>query len=405
MNIGIVTTWFERGAAYVSRQYFDALCKENNMFIFARGGESYAIDDPTWNKPYVTWGKKFKDSSTRVDLFEFRDWIKKNSIDLVIFNEQQDWEVVVYCKRHQIKTAAYIDYYTQDTVKFFDLYDAVICNTKKHYSVFKNHRQSIYVPWGTNVELFKPRDELTLKESEEIVFFHSAGMGGIGLRKGTDLLVKAFDRVKRGAKLIIHSQVPLATYGEVASIINNNENIEFIEKTVSAPGLYHLGDVYVYPSRLEGLGLTVIEALASGLPVITTNCAPMNEFVIDGYTGFLVDVEFYLGRVDGYYWAESHCSVDSLIEKLQYFVDNKETLVQMRLTARKYAEENLNWKNNSACLSDILSNVKISDMEVEEFNKIAGLALLYSYKKRAVGDRFYKRISRKLYKYVHGLNC
>lgn len=57
MNIGIVTTWFERGAAYVSKAYFESLNNdENNIFIFARGGESYAKGDPKWDNEYVTWG-------------------------------------------------------------------------------------------------------------------------------------------------------------------------------------------------------------------------------------------------------------------------------------------------------------------------------------------------------------
>lgn len=42
MNIGIVRTWFERGAAYVSRQYMEVLAERHNIFIYARGGESFA---------------------------------------------------------------------------------------------------------------------------------------------------------------------------------------------------------------------------------------------------------------------------------------------------------------------------------------------------------------------------
>ena len=58
MNIGIVTTWFERGAAYVSRQFKDALSAQNNVFIYARGGESYAKGDPDWDDANVFWSKK-----------------------------------------------------------------------------------------------------------------------------------------------------------------------------------------------------------------------------------------------------------------------------------------------------------------------------------------------------------
>ena len=42
MNIGIVTTWFDRGAAQVSKQYMDVLQENNDVFIYARGGEKYA---------------------------------------------------------------------------------------------------------------------------------------------------------------------------------------------------------------------------------------------------------------------------------------------------------------------------------------------------------------------------
>jgi len=58
MNIGIVTTWFERGAAQVSHQYKEILGQDNEVFIYARGGEKYARNNPKWDTPDVTWGKK-----------------------------------------------------------------------------------------------------------------------------------------------------------------------------------------------------------------------------------------------------------------------------------------------------------------------------------------------------------
>ena len=60
MNIGIVTTWFERGAAYVSRQYMEVLQKTDEVFIYARGGEKYEVGNPKWDLPNVHWGKKDK---------------------------------------------------------------------------------------------------------------------------------------------------------------------------------------------------------------------------------------------------------------------------------------------------------------------------------------------------------
>jgi hypothetical protein len=43
MNIGFVSTWFERGAAYVTKQYIDAVKERNNIFVYARGGKEKGI--------------------------------------------------------------------------------------------------------------------------------------------------------------------------------------------------------------------------------------------------------------------------------------------------------------------------------------------------------------------------
>ena len=100
MNIGIVTTWFERGAAYVSRQYRDVLSTENEVFIYARGGESYAIGDPRWDDARVTWAKIcYIPVNTAVDLRDFETWIQRNRIELVFFNEQTWWEPVLKCRQ------------------------------------------------------------------------------------------------------------------------------------------------------------------------------------------------------------------------------------------------------------------------------------------------------------------
>ena len=58
MNIGIISTWFDRGAAFVSKAYMDVLSQEHQVFIYARGGEQYAKGDPNWDFENVTWGSK-----------------------------------------------------------------------------------------------------------------------------------------------------------------------------------------------------------------------------------------------------------------------------------------------------------------------------------------------------------
>lgn len=355
MNIGIVSTWYESGASYVSKAYFNSLSSVHRVFVYARGGMKYGIDDPRWNADYVTWGKKiYWKGSTYIDWDDFSFWVSANDLDLVLFNEQQSWDIVIKCRaRLDIMIGAYIDYYTPETVSLFWLYDFLFCNTKTHFGVFKEHPQVFYIPWGTDTEAYKAANPPYSKVS--CTFFHSCGLHSS--RKGTDILINAFQQVTGDAKLIIHSQIPLSRDSFEYRSLQSDNRILLIEKEVGAPGLYHLGDVYVYPTRLEGIGLTIAEALSCGLPVITTNAPPMNEFVINGVNGLLVDVEKTQVRGDGYYWPENYCLQSSLTDSMQYYVDNPSTLHMQRRVAAEHARKHYDWKVNSQDLPDLVKTI------------------------------------------------
>lgn len=352
MKIGIVTTWFERGASYVSKAYLETLSEKHDVFIYARAGERYAQGDPDWDKDYVTWGKAVPGKIvTYVDFEDFKGWVLRNGIEMIIFNEQHSWEILLEAKKLKLSLGAYIDYYTPETVPFFGIYDFLLCNTNRHYGLFKDHPHAIYVPWGTDVDAYHPSGTA----HDCLTFFHSCG--GSPVRKGTDLTIKAFRQVRGDVKLIIHTQWDLQFNDELAGILAEDKRIEIIHKEVGKPGLYYLGDVYVYPSRLEGIGLTMAEALASGLPVITTDAPPMNEFVFDGLDGKLVPAETVRRRSDNYYWPETICNEGSLTKAMQFYVDNCERLGDYKTSARQFAVSNLDWKKNSRDLPSLIEKM------------------------------------------------
>ncbi|MCC6454899.1 MAG: glycosyltransferase family 4 protein [Caldilineaceae bacterium] len=391
MNIGIVTTWFERGAGYVSRQYKEVLEPAHKVLIYARGGSTYAQNDPNWQAPYVTWGKRMPSASaTVIELNDFRRWLLENKIELVIFNEQLSWPPVLFCNDLGILTGAYVDYYTEDSVPLFACYDFLICNTKRHYAAFDWHPQCWYVPWGTDLELFKPTAQPSSHTEliSPVRFFHSGGMNP--RRKGTDLLIEAFAALDGHAHLTIHGQVPLKAtlpeLGETIDALMDAGRLTNIEKTVSAPGLYHLGDVYVYPTRLEGIGLTIAEALACGLPVITTDQPPMNEFVQEPENGRLVSVERLIARADGYYWPQSLVNVDSLRGAMQFYLDHPDQLATYKVQARHYAETYLDWRKNAQSLLTHLCAVK--KRAISEKMAVSEQALAYEPRRRQLYYRY-----------------
>ena len=358
MNIGIVTTWFERGAAYVSKAYLESLKKEGHkVYIYARGGENMAIGDSKWNTENVTWGKKLRGNN--INRNNFFKWILENKLDTILFNEQNNYYILYLTKKKfpEIKLAAYVDYYTEDSLILFNVYDFVICNTKRHMQALDQHPQAFYLKWGTDINLFKP----TEIPKDQITFFHSVGMSD---RKGTDILINAFitGNLYEKSKLIIHTQIPIEQVCKYKKTELQKYSVEIIEKTVTAPGLYHLGDIYVYPTKLDGLGLTMYEALACGLPVITTNYPPMNE-IIDNTIGRLVEVERNYARKDAYYWPLSICSTNSLINCMMEYVNNPDLLNRQRIEARKRAEYDCHWASHSKELSSIFTSAIIRKVD------------------------------------------
>lgn len=349
MRIGIVTTWFERGAGYVSKLYRSALEQQNEVYIYARGG--LKSDQPEWNDERVTYGLFLP--YTYINKRHIFSWIEKNNLQVLFFNEQREFSIVAEIKKKypNIKLGSYIDYYKEDTVSLFNIYDFVICNTHRHMQAMRRHKQAFYVKWGTDINLYKPNQE----KHNQLTFFHSMGMS---FRKGTGKVINAFinGKVYKKAKLVIHTQLSVDKISQYSEEELRDYNIEVISKTVTAPGLYYMGDIYVYPTDLDGLGLTIYEALASGLPVITTNNAPMNEVVDDEINGKLVDVEEFHSRSDGYYWPLSLCEEKSLISSMQYYIDNLKYLEKFKKQARDYAVHELNLEERFKTINEIFED-------------------------------------------------
>lgn len=310
------------------------------------------MGDPIWDTPDVTWGREVASNiPTIMCLKDFEKWIRQNRIELVFFNEQWWWPAVGRANRLGVITGAYIDYYTEQTVPFFAAYDFLICNTHRHMSAFEWHPGAVYVPWGTNIQTFAPQT-LGSNKKHELTFFHSAGISPH--RKGTDLVLLAFKEIVGPAKLVIHVQRDLcAAMPEQSKLINSLRDKGVLtchEVTVPAPGLFHLGDVYVYPTRLEGIGLTIMEAAACGLPVIVTDAAPMNEFIQHGRNGRLVAVQRQISRADGYLWPQAIADVRNLREQMQWYVDQLPEIGKLKKQARKVAESAFNWESSSASI-------------------------------------------------------
>jgi glycosyltransferase involved in cell wall biosynthesis len=105
-------------------------------------------------------------------------------------------------------------------------------------------------------------------------FIHNAGIVDVDDRKGTRDTILAFNRLNRPdirLTVRIQKEVELPpTDDRVEVIVGNIANVA---------NLYATGDICVQPSKMEGNGFMVLEPACAGLPVITTDYPPMNEFI------------------------------------------------------------------------------------------------------------------------------
>lgn len=116
-------------------------------------------------------------------------------------------------------------------------------------------------------------------------------VGTIEPRKNLSRLVDAFADAR--ARGIPHHLVCVGPYGwssrDLARRVERlglDGSVHFTgyAKFEDLPAIYNLADLFVFPSLYEGFGLPVVEAMASGLPVITSNTSSLGEIAGDGAT-------------------------------------------------------------------------------------------------------------------------
>ncbi|MBI5195235.1 MAG: glycosyltransferase family 4 protein [Nitrospirae bacterium] len=165
----------------------------------------------------------------------------------------------------------------------------------RHYRILEDKICVIYN--GVDRNRFRPvtaeqkniaRDSLGIKE-HSIILFAGADLK----RKGLKTLLKAFSLLKmKDKRLIVAGKRPSLKYIELAERLKINKSVTFWGAETSLEHLYTVSDVFVLPTIYDPFSNASLEAMASGLPVVTTVYNGVSELISDGAEGFAIKDPF-----------------------------------------------------------------------------------------------------------------
>lgn len=353
-NIGLVSVYFDRGSGVICQQIKQALQWHlHNCTISILARMSFADG----RKQMKYWDNYFHNNiclypEYKIEDLDFEQWIIANKLEVIVFvEEQHTTNLVQISNKLGVKTINYIvwENFNPSQIEYYKQFSNLVCPTKSSYKLLKEEYlldNAVFVPWGVDLDIYQWQEPIP--KPKPIIFF-PAGYGGVADRKNEEAVVKAFSYICPRDRALLHvhtqcenKQASAQNVTKTSGNVDMNQLIKF----------YAEADIIVLPSRWEGNCLPQQESLAIGRPTIVSDYPPLNERVIDGETGFLIKVKEFK-EVPGIFVKSVEVDIFDFAEKL-ILCEDKNLLYKMQLNSYKYAQENLNWKENSKYLIDIL---------------------------------------------------
>jgi len=159
------------------------------------------------------------------------------------------------------------------------------------------NRDILVIPNGVDLERFENlsrdmmRCQLRARADERLVIF----VGRFRLEKGVRYLIEAMETIKQerqSVKLILVGEGPEeAALKLLVGQLDLADCIDFLGQISNeeVPRYMAAADVFALPSLSEGFPIVILEAMASGLPIVATNITGLPEVVHNGENGFLVE--------------------------------------------------------------------------------------------------------------------
>lgn len=315
LRVGIVSWWFNRGQATVARYLRSTLADlGHRTFVLARPTRAtddrprFISDADVWRQSDVTPASGFD-----IPAQEYLEWARRHQLQTVFFDQNYQFDEIAQLRAAGIRTVGrfvWEQFSIGDVAAARDAFDEIYSLTRVERDRY--HAMGIDSPrvrWGCHPELLREIVSGPDSEPDDVVRFFYPG-GFLTIRKPTGAAVRAFSAAKGdGLRLTLKSQRPLMRSdllpwaplrrrlyrrlerGRALSPEHLDGRIDLLSSDMRQDEYQRLFSgchVCLAPSRWEGLGLHLYEAAAFGMPIITSDAPPMNEWLRDQENGILV---------------------------------------------------------------------------------------------------------------------
>ena len=169
-----------------------------------------------------------------------------------------------------------------------------------HSTIFnpKTHRSEV-IPYSIDLEKFKPQGtrkinilKKDLGINNDSVCLLTGSFSLVEDRKGINYIIQALRILsdilknrKRSKKIII------LTYGEgtIPADLIEGKHLGFIKSETQIAEFLNIADLFLSMTREDNLPNTIMESLACGTPVISTNVGGISDMVTENYNGRLIE--------------------------------------------------------------------------------------------------------------------
>lgn len=162
--------------------------------------------------------------------------------------------------------------------------------------------------------------------------------------KGHRVLIEAFSKLAdqyENARLLLVGDGPL--YDELTSLVKelNLENkIKFTGSRTEVEQILNDMDCYVSPSHTEGMPMSILEAMATSLPIVATDVGSVGFLLRDGF-GKMVPAG----------------NIDTLAKQMESILDQKDHAIEMGINCRERVEKELSARIQSREFADVYHSV------------------------------------------------